>query len=340
LVPRLGALGPDTVSANFIDRIVRSAVNAGASRPRLLSAIHVGDAALRNPIGRLSRPVLVNLFAAIEREFGDRAAGLRLASAARPGTFSDLGFIAMFSANVGDIVGYTVDLQNFRQNIWQTRFDRDTNPGRILWKTPEHIAGQLDACIEFSLASYAHLYKHSHPDGLRPLAAHFQHRPRFDTAIYAELLGCPVHFEAGVTKLEFASAELALPSPLSNAALQQKLLAAYNQPMGWLAENKKHTAFCYIYLASELNKSPLKLERVAASYGLTERTLRRKLVEEGFPFRNLLEKVRRDICDLYVMENRRSISEIAELLGYAELSAFTRAHKRWYGQPPSVARSK
>jgi AraC-like DNA-binding protein len=29
------------------------------------------------------------------------------------------------------------------------------------------------------------------------------------------------------------------------------------------------------------------------------------------------------------------MGEIAELLGYAELSAFTRAHKLWYGRPPT-----
>jgi AraC-like DNA-binding protein len=63
--------------------------------------------------------------------------------------------------------------------------------------------------------------------------------------------------------------------------------------------------------------------------------LRRRLVEEGHPFRDLLERVRRDMCDLYRLENRRSMSEIAELLGYAELSAFTRAHRLWYGKPPT-----
>jgi AraC-like DNA-binding protein len=74
---------------------------------------------------------------------------------------------------------------------------------------------------------------------------------------------------------------------------------------------------------------------MAKSFGMSERTLRRKLVEEGYPFRELLDLVRQDLCALYFMEDARLLGEIALLLGYSDLSAFTRAHKRWYGKPPS-----
>lgn len=335
-MPRIGALERDTVGANFIDRLVRGAVNIGASRPRLLAAIHVQDAPLRNPIGRLSRQVMVSLFSAIEREFGDPAAGIRLANAARPGCFSDLGFIALFAANVGDMVGDTVNIQGFRQNVWNAVFDRQSNPARLTWHLPEDAGGQLDACVEFSVASYAHLYRYALPSKLQPLAIRFRHQPRFAVERYAALLECPVFFGAETSGIEFDHSQLSLPSPNANPELQRALLAVYNQPMVWLGKGQRHAAFAYLYLASELNKSPLKLERLAASFGLTERTLRRKLVEEGFPFRDLLEKVRRDMCDLYRLEACRSMSEVAELLGYAELSAFSRAHKRWYGQAPSL----
>jgi AraC-like DNA-binding protein len=336
LVPRIGALQRDTVSANFIDRLLRGAVNMGASRPRLLAAIHCKDASLRNPIGRVSRQVMANLFAAVEREFRDPAAGIRLANAARPGCFSDLGFIALFAANVGDMIGDTVNIQGFRQNVWRTSFDRRANPALLTWHLPEDAGGHLDACVEFSVASYAHLFRNSLPMPLHPLAIRFRHQPRFAAARYAELLQCPVHFGAETSLIEFDPHQLTLPSPHANPALQRDLLAVYNQPMAWLAAGQRHAAFSYLYLASELNKSPLKLERLAASFALSERTLRRKLVEEGYAFRDLLEKVRRDMCDLYRQEGRRSMGEVAELLGYSELSAFTRAHKRWYGQAPTL----
>jgi AraC-like DNA-binding protein len=336
LAPRVGVLEKDTVSANFIDRLIRGAINMGASRPRLLSAIHVGDASLRNPVGRVARLVLVHLFEAIERELGDRSAGMQLASAARPQCFSDLGYIALFAPTVGDMVATTIDIQHFRQNVWETRFDRETDPARIVWTLPADNIHNLDAAIEFSLASYAHLYRHSLPSGLAPVATQFRHQPRFDGAHYERLLGCPVTFGAEQTAILFDANMLKIASPLANSVLQQHLLAVYQQPVAWLAEGRQHSALSYLYLASELNKSPLTLDRVAASFGLTERTLRRKLVQEEFPFRDLLEKVRRDLCAIYALEARRNLGEVAELLGYAELSAFTRAYRRWHGKPPSA----
>ena len=310
----------------------------GASRPRLLSALHLSDAPLRNPIGRVSRAVLINLLVAIEREFGDPAIGLRLASAAKPSCFSDLGYVAMLAPTVGDMLQATVDIQEFRHNVWKTRLDLDAKSPSLRWEVTDDGHGPLDACIEFSAASYAHLYRTCLPARIAPKTVSFRHQPRFAKALYADLLGCPVVFGAEHTCLEFDRSRLNLPSPNANPDLQSMLQANYAQAAAWFADGRKHAGLSYLYLASELNKSPLKLERLAASFGLTERTLRRHLVQEGYPFRDLLEQVRRDLCDLYRFEGRRSWTEIAELLGYSELSAFTRAHKGWYNVPPSGLR--
>ena len=335
LAPRVGQLQPDTVSANFVDRLLRGAVNMGASRPRLLSALRLSDAPLRNPIGSVSRAVLINLFVAIEREFSDPAIGLRLARAAKPRCFSDLGFVALLSPTVGDMMQRTVDIQRFRQNVWKVRFESDSKPARLVWELPDDDHGHLDACVEFSAASYAHFYQTCLPAQIAPKILRYRHQPRFSAALYGELIGCPVVFGAEETCLEFDRSQLNLALPNANSDLQSRLQEKYAQPVVWLSEGRKHAGLSYLYLSSELNKSPLKLERLAASFGLTERTLRRRLVQEGYPFRDLLQQVRRDLCDLYRFEGRRSMSEIAELLGYSELSAFTRAHKGWYNVPPS-----
>ena len=337
MVPSIGRLKPDTVSANFIDRVLRGAVQMGASRPKLLAAIHLQNASLRNPIGRASRTVLINLFAAMERDFGDPAIGMRIAAAAKPACFSDLGYVAFFAPTVAEMLKTTLDIQGHRQNIWTANLDLKPNPARLTWTLPDDNPDYLHACLEFSVASYAHLYRSALPTRMAPQLLRLGHQPRFDVALYEELVGCPVIFGAEQTSLEFSRSQFALSLPTANPELQQRVQANYAKAVDWLVAGRKYSALCYLYLASELNKSPLKLERVAASFGLSERTLRRKLVEEGLPFRKLLENVRRDLSDLYRLEGRRTISEIAELLGYSELSAFTRAHNNWHGVPPRQA---
>lgn len=73
--------------------------------------------------------------------------------------------------------------------------------------------------------------------------------------------------------------------------------------------------------------TPPTLDSMAATFGVSERVLRRKLVAEGMSFCALRDRVRRNLSELCLMEGKRSIGEIAVLLGYGEISAFTRAHK-------------
>ena len=171
------------------------------------------------------------------------------------------------------------------------------------------------------------------PPLLRSL--HFQHQPQFHVAIYEAVFRCPVAFGMPQTRLEIAGRQVFRPSPFANQALFNASSERFEQPAKWMLSGKTHLAFSYFYLASELDKSPPTLDRMATSFGISERTLRRKLVDEGMSFRNLLDLVRKDLCNLYFMENTRSLSEIALLLGYSDLSAFTRAYKKWTGKPPS-----
>jgi len=334
LVPAIGPLSPGRVSANFIGRVLRSAVHMGASRPKLLAAIGVEDAHLRHPVGSLPQQVLFHLFGAVEREFDDPAIAMRLAIAAKPGCFSDFGFVATFTPTLGDMLRFIVNIQSYRQNIWSVTLDVATNPAQLCWIVPDHQQELPASCVEFSMASYAHFYRSALPTRLAPQTLYLRHQPRCDEAIYAELLGCPVVFGADETRMVFSRSQFGLPLPNAFPQLQQRVQETYGQAAQWIAQGRKYTAFSYLYLASELNKSPLTLERLAASFGMSERSLRRKLVEEDYPFRQLLEKVRRDLCDLYYMEGCRPMGEIAELLGYSELSAFSRAHKGWHGASP------
>ncbi len=340
LVSIVGALEPDTVSANFVDRLVRAAVAAGARRPHILEAIGIASARLRNPVGRLPDAVLVDLFAVLEREFADPAIALKIVGWAPPDCFSDLGYIATFAPTVGDMLAETVALQGFRQNIWYAVLDRKSTPARLIWRFPNSPEQLFTPAVEFSVGSYVRLYRNAVAGAPPPLAVHFRHKARFSPDLYTQLLGCPVAFNAKVTRIDFDPAQLTLPCPNANPGLQRDVLSRFGKAMEWLTSGKQYSSLTYLYLASELNKSTLKLDRVAASLGVGERTLRRRLVEEGHPFRELLEQVRKDLCDLYRLENRRSMSEIAELLGYAELSAFTRAHRQWYGKPPTGDRAE
>jgi len=78
---------------------------------------------------------------------------------------------------------------------------------------------------------------------------------------------------------------------------------------------------------------------VAQRLGVSERTFARRLAAEGITFSELLEHLRADLGRRYLADRDLSISQIAWLLGYREVGAFSHAFKRWTGMTPSELRA-
>jgi AraC-like DNA-binding protein len=79
---------------------------------------------------------------------------------------------------------------------------------------------------------------------------------------------------------------------------------------------------------------------VARTLGMSERTLARRLAAENLTFLGIREEMRQDLARHYLADASLSISRIAWLLGFQEVSAFTHAFRRWTGQTPTQMRSE
>jgi AraC-like DNA-binding protein len=92
-------------------------------------------------------------------------------------------------------------------------------------------------------------------------------------------------------------------------------------------------------ISSLLPHGRVLVEDVARSLGMSERTLARKLSDEGLNFTEILQQLRRDLAVRYLDDRKLHVSKIAWLLGFNEVSAFTHAFKRWTGKTPRELRT-
>lgn len=81
-------------------------------------------------------------------------------------------------------------------------------------------------------------------------------------------------------------------------------------------------------------------QQIASSLNVSNRTLQRKLREEGTSFIDLLQDTRLQLACKYLSSPGRSVVETAYLLGFSEPSTFSRAFKRWTGQSPAEYREQ
>ena len=79
---------------------------------------------------------------------------------------------------------------------------------------------------------------------------------------------------------------------------------------------------------------------VARRIGMSHRTLARKLSSEALTFSEIAEQLKSDLAGHYLGSSDLPISQIAWLLGYSEVSAFTHAFKRWTGMTPRQSRAR
>jgi AraC-like DNA-binding protein len=81
-------------------------------------------------------------------------------------------------------------------------------------------------------------------------------------------------------------------------------------------------------------------QQIAETLGLSSRTLRRRLADEGTGFRHMMDDARLELAKEHLSRTRLTITEIAERVGYSSVHSFHRAFKRGTGQTPGFYRNQ
>ena len=79
----------------------------------------------------------------------------------------------------------------------------------------------------------------------------------------------------------------------------------------------------------------ININLIAQELGLSRASLYRQLSKNNITFSSIVESQRREYAIKYVKDNNLSIADISDRLGYANVSAFNRAFKRWFNVTPS-----
>ncbi|WP_240958794.1 helix-turn-helix transcriptional regulator [Pectobacterium punjabense] len=93
-------------------------------------------------------------------------------------------------------------------------------------------------------------------------------------------------------------------------------------------------------ISKKLEAGSCNIHSVASDFFMTPRTLQRRLEEEGAYFKDILEDVKMNLAEYYLIYSQYSLSQVAEFVGYKELSSFHRACLRWFGSSPGFFRER
>lgn len=155
-----------------------------------------------------------------------------------------------------------------------------------------------------------------------------------DESVYESILGIRPSFAQPVTTAAFTAAILDQPLPQAN---EVTVAAAEDACRAMLTERRGRTGFAHDVRDCLVSASgpPPTIEEVAGTLATSERTLRRRLADEGTSYRGLLAEVRLTLAEQMLATGALSVEDVAIRLGYAEATPFIVAFKRWTGVTPA-----
>ncbi len=171
----------------------------------------------------------------------------------------------------------------------------------------------------------------------RPLAICFPHRAPADLTTYHRVFGAGLQFEHDFTGLVISAGDLGAGNPLSDPLMRpyaQRFFESVVSPRATTARDRVKELMEFL-----LPLGKCTMDHVASTLGVDRRTLHRHLAAEGESFSSLLHATRITMAEHYLANDRYSMTDIGQLLGFTAPSAFSRWFHQQFGMSPSAWRA-
>jgi AraC-like DNA-binding protein len=195
--------------------------------------------------------------------------------------------------------------------------------------------------IEFWLISVVRMCRQFVNRRLVPGRVRVMHHRNKTPAELRSFLGCEIEFASGVDEVVFPEAVKRMAISSADPHLDELLTRYCEEALKHRGPNRTSLrARVENLMAPLLPHGKATAVEIASRIGMSHRTLARKLASEGLTFSGIAEELKANLASRYLGDGDLPISQIAWLLGYREISAFTHAFKRWTGMTPSQLRAR
>lgn len=288
-----------------------------------------------SPTLRLSLRSYCGLFEEASRRTQNDNFGLWFGNQFRPRDLGMWGYAAISSPTVGSALENLVNLFHFHQEASVLRLA--PGPGGLMRLEYQIVAPDIlwrrqDA--ELSLGMFLNVIREGCGAHWAPEEVHFEHPKPQIWEEHESAFDAPVYFGQSCNALVFRPALLDRPMPSRDLAL----LSIMQTCLESLGSRGRGSDGLFERLSSMIRVSlpdgyP-SLNQVAAELRVPAAVIQRELADHGMTYKDAVETIRRDLARIYIQQRHLPLTEITFLLGYSELSAFSRAFTRWMGVSP------
>ncbi len=294
------------------------------------SALHNANA--RYPVSRMIR-----LWGLAEAKTQDPCFGLVASSYWHPTTWHALGYSWLASKTLFEAFERLVRYSTIITDVAEMKMEESREKFRFTIRSRSADLIPPGITMDTVLATLVSMCRKSYGEEFKPLLVTMVHEDKGCGDRFTEFFRASIQYSAPEYALCVGKQELTEPLATANIELARandQVIVAY------LAKFNRDAIVMRVKdrLIDQLPTGNLTEESVAEALNMSQRSLQRKLRDEGTTYKQVLDKTRRELAEKYIESSLLTLNEIAYLLGFAEPSSFSRSFKRWNGVSPSFYR--
>jgi len=311
----------------------------GGNAKRVITRVGLAEDQLSDITRPLDLASYVRMMELAAAETGNDNFGLCYGQQFKPKMLGLIGGIALASPTLGAALVNVARWFPYHQQATHTAFTRQ----RDLMSLEYHI---IDGSIlerrhdaELTLGMLANIIRHCLGDNWAPEAVYFEHPKPPEWRQHARAFSAPVHFGQRTNALLFRDDRLQQRMPQgdlhrTNVLTNQLVTVSGGTGSLSLLDHVKGE------IRSRLPGGVPLVETISDTVGLQRWTLQRRLMAYGLSYSGTIDLVRRELAERHIRHPYVTVLEISDILGYSELSAFSRAFRRWFGDSPQKFRAR
>lgn len=329
---------PWTISARVARGLVSFLEQRGVSRAAFLHSAQINAEALSSADARLTRREICALAEVALEMTGDPALGLHWIETLADRSFNPLADLILHAATLREGLEALLHFHPLLSDCARFQLTEHAN---LATMRRVHVIGDSPRLQRFTseifAAGFSNLLRTINP-GARIEEVRFEYAAPSYRAEYARVFRGAQSFDRMQTAVVFDRALLDAPSFYRDEAVYDALCAVAERHL--INTQQASIALRVRKVLMENRSARLSdMATVARTLGLSLRTLRRRLAEEGVSYTSIANEARARVAKHHLIDERRTIQETAYEMGFSGPRAFHRAFKSWTGSTPYALRS-
>lgn len=287
-----------------------------------LRAARIGRSVLLDPDIRIPAAQVGRLMEASAKAAGVDDFGLRMAELRQLSNLGPLAFVVQEQPNLLRALESMVRHMDLQNESLSMRVEREGELVIIRLQLLSDEASPLRQATDLAVGVVFRILSVFLGPSWRPRSISFSHAAPASTATWQRVFGMPALFNQDFDGIVCRAADLEAPLPSYDPVMAQQVKRYLGTLLAQSSTTLRDKVRKLVYLL--LPSGMCSVERVAQHLGVDRRTVHRHLEQEGTTYLEIVAEARASLVQRYIENPERRLSEVATLLGFSSLSAFSR----------------